>query len=124
MIRRPPRSTRNDTLFPYPTLFRSRIGHRGRRIVARQRLVGHDLETALELDLSGSHDADAVLPIGEVERHGLLSRSPDRRDTLGGLEGQGKIPWRGVAGRAAMACSPPLPPAMPTRRRAAELASG
>src|SRR3546814_3642713 len=86
MIRRPPRSTRNDTLFPYPTLFRSRIGHRGRRIVARQRLVGHDLETALELDLSGSHDADAVLPIGEVERHGLLSRSPDRRDTLGRSE--------------------------------------
>src|SRR3546814_1131166 len=26
MIRRPPRSTRTDTLFPYPTLFRSRDG--------------------------------------------------------------------------------------------------
>src|SRR3546814_6494096 len=25
MIRRPPRSTRTDTLFPYPTLFRSRF---------------------------------------------------------------------------------------------------
>src|SRR3546814_21067000 len=25
MIRRPPRSTRTDTLFPYPTLFRSRL---------------------------------------------------------------------------------------------------
>src|SRR3546814_5526835 len=25
MIRRPPRSTRNNTLFPYPTLFRSEI---------------------------------------------------------------------------------------------------
>src|SRR3546814_1404667 len=25
MIRRPPRSTRTDTLFPYPTLFRSEI---------------------------------------------------------------------------------------------------
>src|SRR3546814_11990451 len=38
MIRRPPRSTRIDTLFPYTTLFRSRDGrssagarHRGRR---------------------------------------------------------------------------------------------
>src|SRR3546814_15289183 len=39
MIRRPPRSTRTDTLFPYTTLFRSiqkvvdavaRINHRGR----------------------------------------------------------------------------------------------
>src|SRR3546814_17115807 len=26
MIRRPPRSTRTDTLFPYPTLFRSLVG--------------------------------------------------------------------------------------------------
>src|SRR3546814_2773120 len=25
MIRRPPRSTRTDTLFPYPTLFRSQL---------------------------------------------------------------------------------------------------
>src|SRR3546814_18236853 len=28
MIRRPPRSTRTDTLFPYPTLFRSKGGVR------------------------------------------------------------------------------------------------
>src|SRR3546814_11554309 len=27
MIRRPPRSTRTDTLFPYTTLFRSRVGN-------------------------------------------------------------------------------------------------
>src|SRR3546814_6431671 len=44
MIRRPPRSTRTDTLFPYTTLFRSveRRSHyidgsRGRRRIARQR---------------------------------------------------------------------------------------
>src|SRR3546814_9117670 len=30
MIRRPPRSTRTDTLFPYTTLFRSRLRHVGR----------------------------------------------------------------------------------------------
>src|SRR3546814_13399186 len=29
MIRRPPRSTRTDTLFPYTTLFRSEIGDAG-----------------------------------------------------------------------------------------------
>src|SRR3546814_4532058 len=29
MIRRPPRSTRTDTLFPYTTLFRSRVGGQG-----------------------------------------------------------------------------------------------
>src|SRR3546814_9443888 len=31
MIRRPPRSTRTDTLFPYTTLFRSNDGGGGRR---------------------------------------------------------------------------------------------
>src|SRR3546814_2046025 len=39
MIRRPPRSTRTDTLFPYTTLFRARAARgrlrRGRRAVAR-----------------------------------------------------------------------------------------
>src|SRR3546814_19247579 len=37
MIRRPPRSTRTDTLFPYTTLFRSRklLRHEGRRCVPR-----------------------------------------------------------------------------------------
>src|SRR3546814_3843162 len=35
MIRRPPRSTRTDTLFPYTTLFRSgRVGEQMRRAVA------------------------------------------------------------------------------------------
>src|SRR3546814_7567879 len=34
MIRRPPRSTRTDTLFPYTTLFRSgQSGHQGRTAV-------------------------------------------------------------------------------------------
>src|SRR3546814_14420007 len=36
MIRRPPRSTRTDTLFPYTTLFRSMLG-----------AIGHDLRTPL-----------------------------------------------------------------------------
>src|SRR3546814_4110115 len=36
MIRRPPRSTRTDTLFPYTTLFRSRL------LSEDQRSVGHD----------------------------------------------------------------------------------
>src|SRR3546814_20615249 len=44
MILRPPRSTRTDTLFPYPALFRSYLGDGetggiGRRSVSR--LVGH-----------------------------------------------------------------------------------
>src|SRR3546814_14519122 len=38
MIRRPPRSTRTDTLFPYPTLFRSR--HRD-SLLYRSTTSGH-----------------------------------------------------------------------------------
>src|SRR3546814_14672512 len=34
MIRRPPRSTRTDTLFPYTTLFRSRAPRRQRLVLA------------------------------------------------------------------------------------------
>src|SRR3546814_16402157 len=57
MIRRPPRSTRTDTLFPYTTLFRSRIikqdlaeradrGQRRAQLVAdrREELVLHAVE--------------------------------------------------------------------------------
>src|SRR3546814_5013378 len=46
MIRRPPRSTRTDTLFPYTTLFRSRIpaGREGVHAHAGQR--GGDQRTA------------------------------------------------------------------------------
>src|SRR3546814_1149341 len=41
MIRRPPRSTRTDTLFPYTTLFRSRPGNQlGRGVECRRRGPG------------------------------------------------------------------------------------
>src|SRR3546814_9469345 len=41
MIRRPPRSTRTDTLFPYTTLFRSRdIRERKRAEELQQLLIG------------------------------------------------------------------------------------
>src|SRR3546814_10614448 len=46
MIRRPPRSTRTDTLFPYTTLFRSRGGKRGGGFLIQpldqDRIVGMD----------------------------------------------------------------------------------
>src|SRR3546814_19510744 len=38
MIRRPPRSTRTDTLFPYTTLFRSEAGHRGDELAIGPRI--------------------------------------------------------------------------------------
>src|SRR3546814_19628042 len=44
MIRRPPRSTRTDTLFPYTTLFRSHEDRQRRRRLAREAQWGAALE--------------------------------------------------------------------------------
>src|SRR3546814_21126392 len=52
MIRRPPRSTRTDTLFPYTTLFRS--GHATVLLQRRQRLGGALEGDDLGAELLGS----------------------------------------------------------------------
>src|SRR3546814_7163268 len=67
MIRRPPRSTRTDTLFPYTTLFRS-VGQR-----RRQR---HDHRR-----LHHSADEEDGLPAGlrRRRRGGGVDRRPDHR---------------------------------------------
>src|SRR3546814_7556154 len=61
MIRRPPRSTRTDTLFPYTTLFRSvgpgdqraqvtaKLGHGGLRILHQLELLGDPAAAQIRL---------------------------------------------------------------------------
>src|SRR3546814_1762196 len=61
MIRRPPRSTRTDTLFPYTTLFRSAHRHLVRRFRARDAGV-IDLATVDGRDLARQHAAGAGDP--------------------------------------------------------------
>src|SRR3546814_15646917 len=101
MIRRPPRSTRTDTLFPYTTLFRAvdrhgidrvaGIGALGERDPAVDVVVIPLVERDLRLDVvddrllfADAHPAPAVL----VQRHQpalvgqpveILARSEDRR---------------------------------------------
>src|SRR3546814_12241667 len=62
MIRRPPRSTRTDTLFPYTTLFRSshKISGRGRPAHSAQisTLSGTPLEPAVGFRLSAMRTDD------------------------------------------------------------------
>src|SRR3546814_17843105 len=53
MIRRPPRSTRTDTLFPYTTLFRSPFGAECAREITRRVRRARDLRTML---VSGGGD--------------------------------------------------------------------
>src|SRR3546814_7250054 len=60
MIRRPPRSTRTDTLFPYTTLFRS--GYEFRRETGRF-VYGADLGTSFN---QGTESAPLVPPFVKV----------------------------------------------------------
>src|SRR3546814_20400613 len=81
MIRRPPRSTRTDTLFPYTTLFRSqnRLTAFGLQLLAD---VHHDQRHELPTVL---HDVLAVrvLDLGEVDPPEACHQRQRRR--LGGL---------------------------------------
>src|SRR3546814_12432577 len=69
MIRRPPRSTRTDTLFPYTTLFRSVEPDRGE--------IHRDERDAGEHD---DHDRHPH-PVLDAHRrqHALVARSEERR---------------------------------------------
>src|SRR3546814_6911395 len=60
MIRRPPRSTRTDTLFPYTTLFRSRVRHR---------TVPHRVSVPGLRDAAAARAAAAPLPRRRSEEH-------------------------------------------------------
>src|SRR3546814_20936377 len=50
MIRRPPRSTRTDTLFPYTTLFRSEFETQVLRLLRRGLVWGIARQTLLSLE--------------------------------------------------------------------------
>src|SRR3546814_16832718 len=94
MIRRPPRSTRTDTLFPYTTLFRSLVDlQRGDR-------AGGEV---LNLDVAafGGEDLAAVIrgrqigqaADGDARRFAAAPRDRDPRNALkrGGSEGVGQL---------------------------------
>src|SRR3546814_13798450 len=95
MIRRPPRSTRTDTLFPYTTLFRAlRLGDRGDEALRRVRShgVGDALGEGLHLVPAGARlqrrDAVQALAAGGLHaarQAGLapaLAHLPRCLDTL------------------------------------------
>src|SRR3546814_1615012 len=73
MIRRPPRSTRTDTLFPYTTLFRSVEQHPERRILDRPALH--------LLDLIVDHRQPAAVA-DDQQRHALLILEADLAGAL------------------------------------------
>src|SRR3546814_2766807 len=73
MIRRPPRSTRTDTLFPYTTLFRSEPWQAEPvdRAIARDQCAGqHVADQPVVLD--GSAHSSAVAAEGRVQSHAAV----------------------------------------------------
>src|SRR3546814_8841047 len=83
MRRRPPRSTRTDTLFPYTTLFRSRHGDRFRRSAraAHTAAAIRVLTPACDADARQSHDRvrrGAVAAERALRADGLHPRDADR----------------------------------------------
>src|SRR3546814_6947289 len=63
MIRRPPRSTRTDTLFPYTTLFRSVVGFSG--ALLKPEVLGEEIKSRPPVLLVHG-DADPVVPFGAL----------------------------------------------------------
>src|SRR3546814_15857353 len=85
MIRRPPRSTRTDTLFPYTTLFRS-LEPRSAGLEGEERLTLANKPALRDRyfgDVSGS---------GGGDRRSLLQRDSDLRElTLGFRDSEPRI---------------------------------
>src|SRR3546814_19595933 len=94
MIRRPPRSTRTDTLFPYTTLFRSWA----EAIIAHRFHIEAFLFPDHPDDLPGTkrRDDDAAMLHRHAMRHAIVERPK------GGIEQKnaGASHWPSLAGRS------------------------
>src|SRR3546814_20139036 len=105
MIRRPPRSTRTDTLFPYTTLFRSRLG---KHHLSNSPLGFAARNAAIERE-TGAREVEAV--IGAEADAGAVSEAGAPRGTgvADGREGrQFPLVLRAApVGRRAMAAQRP-----------------
>src|SRR3546814_11740827 len=76
MMRRPPRSTRTDTLFPYATLFRSQLRRRRQRVeLARVQAARHQV-VARALGAAGGEDRRLEL-LETLAHHALADRLDD-----------------------------------------------
>src|SRR3546814_7467692 len=129
MIRRPPRSTRTDTLFPYTTLFRSMSGSRSYLILALndrertiadwrerrgvdwvdQMLLGGMLKCAeygyrMMVELVATHnehvERELSATIAALQPHGMiLTPQPSENPLIHGLLPRATIPLARVGSR-------------------------
>src|SRR3546814_577596 len=106
MIRRPPRSTRTDTLFPYTTLFRSR---RLRLVLHRQRVEVRAQVAARAVGGDQAADVAFTLVAGTMRDHAARGLAAGRGDVFHDRR------MGDVAGLAALE---PVEPGLPLRPHA------
>src|SRR3546814_14859027 len=85
MIRRPPRSTRTDTLFPYTTLFRSPDGKRlafVRREGTQSKLYVKDLASGAEKKIYDALDQDVQETWAVTGVYPNMAWTPDSREII------------------------------------------
>src|SRR3546814_19744893 len=83
MIRRPPRSTRTDTLFPYTTLFRSRLV-----LLGPQRRVELRRARVLQVPHAPVQAAPGAGPAGEGRVHVVAGESGNRGERKSVVSGK------------------------------------
>src|SRR3546814_11653536 len=96
MIRRPPRSTRTDTLFPYTTLFRSLA--RGRLMA----MLGLDEAQQRLLEMAPRIGTEQLAPEAALGRYlagdliALRTQHAADLPVMDGHASSGQVPWRFV----------------------------
>src|SRR3546814_16749233 len=123
MTRRPPRSTRTDTLFPYTTLFRSDRWHGDHDLLGRD--LGGDLVDVLDpaehrqaLQIASAQLGSVVEEAGRLGVTGAAQVAPQRLAGLPGAQDQPPDASSVVAGPdgGLHASTDPTPEAQPARQ--------
>src|SRR3546814_19396808 len=103
MIRRPPRSTRTDTLFPYTTLFRSRLATGAKRHPQEMRArlsttmrscarwLRESLTLSTRLRRSASRGSATIWTAEQHLPHTLERPTQDRRSVVEGKSGYVRV---------------------------------
>src|SRR3546814_11745971 len=76
MIRRPPRSTRTDTLFPYTTLFRSNRDAVCARDCSAERCASSLIPQIKICNRKGPPQSGGLIPKGRIRKSGLRVNHP------------------------------------------------
>src|SRR3546814_21192862 len=107
MVRQPPRSTRTDTLLPYPTLWRARfdaktLAHEERMLQAAAYIVCAYLTGMRDCEVQAMRSGCLSIVRSEdglIERHRIRSTIYKRRSAMG--EAASWVTIEPVAGRSA-----------------------